>query len=167
MSRILVLFLLTFSSLFAQEVEEFPFIGVTVSFDSTDILTTENNIDTLRTNNIGIRYGQQTVDWRSMLTYNRSSDQKTFTAEIDKILLDELFGTSMLRPYLGFAGGIVRYDNQNLLNESAYFLGLNAGLIVYATDNIDADIAYHYYETLDNDEIANMQGATFSVHYFY
>jgi len=167
MSRILVLFLLTFSSLFAQEVEEFPFIGVSVSFDTTDILTTSNDINKLKTTNVGIRYGQQTVDWRSVFTYNRSSKQKSFAAEVDKILLDELFGTSVLRPYLGLAGGIVLFDEQNLLSDTAYFLGLNAGLIVYATDDIDADIAYHYYETVDNDEIANMQGLTFSVHYFY
>ena len=167
MSRILVLFLLTFSSLFAQEVEEFPFIGVTVSFDTTDILTTSNDIDKLKTTNVGIRYGQQTVDWRSMFTYNRSSKQKSFTAEVDKILLDELFGTSVLRPYIGLAAGIVLFDEQNLLSNTAYFLGFNAGLIVYATDDIDADIAYHYYETVDNEEIANMQGLTFSVHYFY
>lgn len=167
MSRVLVLFLLTVSSLFAQEVEEFPFIGVIVSYNSTDILTTTNDIEKLKTTNIGIRYGQQTVDWRSMFTYSRSSEQKDFTIEIDKILMDEFFGTSILRPYLGVSGGIALYDEQDLINDSSYFLGFNAGFIIYATDNLDADISYHYYETLDNEEIANMQGGTLSLHYFY
>jgi len=167
MSRVIVLFLLAFSTLFSQDVEEFPFIGVTVSFDSADILNTSNDVNTLNATNIGIRYGQQTVDWRSMITYSRSGDQKSFTAEVDKILLDELFGTSILRPYLGLALGIVKFDDQDLVDDTNYFYGLNAGLIIYATDNVDADISYHYYETFDDTEIANLQGATLSVHYFY
>jgi len=110
MSRVFILFLLTFSLLFSQETEEFPFIGVTVSYDSSDILTTTNKVNTIDNTNIGIRYGQQTVDWRSMLTYSRSSGQKFLTAEIDRILLDELFGTSYVRPYLGLVAGIVKFD---------------------------------------------------------
>jgi len=167
MSKAIVLFILIFSSLFSQEIEEFPFIGVTVSFDSADILNTSNDVNAYKATNIGIRYGQQTVDWRSMITYSRSSEQKSLTVEIDKILLDELFGTSILRPYIGLAAGIVKMDEPVLIDDNSYFYGFNAGLIVYATDNIDADIAYHYYETFDDDEIANMQGATLSLHYFY
>lgn len=167
MSRVIALFILTFSSLFAQEVEEFPFIGVTIAFDSADILNTSGDVDASKSTNIGIRYGQQTVDWRSMITYTRSSKQKMLAVEIDKILLDELYGTSMFRPYVGLSAGVLKIDEPVLLNDSSYFYGFNAGLIVYATDNIDADIAYHYYETFDDDEIANIQGVTLSAHYFY
>lgn len=168
MSRVFILFLLTFTLLFSQETEEFPFIGVTVSSDSSDILKVPNNtIDKTRNTNIGIRYGQQTVDWRSMLTYSRSSGQKFLTVEIDRILLDELFGTSYVRPYLGLVAGIVKFDDVKLLDDSLYFYGFNGGLIIYATDNIDADISYHYYETFEDTEVANMQGATLSFHYFY
>jgi len=78
MSRVLILLLLTFSSLFSEEIEEFPFIGVTVSYESSDILTTTDEVNTEKNTNIGIRYGQQTVDWRSMLTYSRSKNQKFF-----------------------------------------------------------------------------------------
>jgi len=167
MSRVFILFLLTFSLLFSQETEEFPFIGVTVSYDSSDILTTTNKVNTIDNTNIGIRYGQQTVDWRSMLTYSRSSGQKFLTAEIDRILLDELFGTSYVRPYLGLVAGVVKFDEITLLDNSLYFYGFNGGLIIYTTDNIDADISYHYYETFDDTEVANIQGATLSFHYFY
>ena len=167
MSRVFILFLLTFSTLFSQEVEEFPFIGVTVSFESSDILTTTDAINTEENTNIGIRYGQQTVDWRSMLTYTRSNKQKFFTAEIDRILLDEIYGSSLVRPYVGLTLGIVNFDKQNFVDNSMYFYGFNAGLIIYATDDIDADISYHYYETFDDTEVANMQGATLSLHYFY
>ena len=166
MSKIIILFLFTFSVLFA-EVEEFPFIGVTISAESSDILTTTDKIDKHNNTNIGIRYGQQTVDWRSMLTYSRSSSQKLFFGEIDRILLDELFGTSMVRPFIGGVVGMAKFNDLDLIEDTSYFYGFNVGLIIYATDDIDADIAYHYYETFDDDEIANMQGATLSLHYFY
>lgn len=166
MSKILILFLVTYSVLIA-EVEEFPFIGVAISSESADILTTTNDIDKHKNTNIGIRYGQQTVDWRSMITYARSSKQKILSAEIDKILLDELFGTSTIRPYIGGVLGMAKFNELDLISDTSYFYGFNLGLIIYATDDIDADIAYHYYETFDDDEIANMQGATLSLHYFY
>jgi len=166
MSKIIILFLFTFSVLFA-EVEEFPFIGVTISAESSDILTTTDKIDKHNNTNIGIRYGQQTIDWRSMLTYSRSSSQKLFFGEIDRILLDELFGTSMVRPFIGGVVGMAKFNDLDLIEDTSYFYGFNVGLIIYTTDDIDADIAYHYYETFDDDEIANMQGATLSLHYFY
>lgn len=167
MSRVIALFILTFSSIFAQDVEDFPFIGVTISFDSTDILTTDNDVDASTSANIGVRYGQQTVDWRSMISYSRSSEQKMLAIEIDKILLDELFGTSIFRPYIGFSAGLLKIDEPDLIDDSSYFYGFNAGLIIYATDTLDADLGYHYYETFDDNEVANMQGAALSLHYFY
>jgi len=167
MSRVLILFLLAISSLFSKEIEEFPFIGVTISYESSDILTTTNAINTEKNTNIGIRYGQQTVDWRSMFTYSRSNNQKFFVAEIDKILLDEIYGSPMFRPYVGLSLGAVHFDNQNFVDNTMYFYGFNAGLIIYATDNIDADLSYHYYETFDDTEVANMEGPTLSLHYFY
>ena len=166
MSKITILFFFTLSVLFA-EVEEFPFIGVTVSAESSDILTTTNKVDNYTSTNIGIRYGQQTVDWRSMLTYSRSDEQKLFFGEIDRILLDELFGTTMVRPYIGGVVGMAKFSDLELIEDTNYFYGFNIGFIIYATDDIDADISYHYYETFDDDEIANMQGATLSLHYFY
>ena len=120
MSKIIILCLFTFSVLFA-EVEEFPFIGITISAESTDILTTTNDVDKHNNTNIGIRYGQQTVDWRSMLTYSRSNDQKLFFGEIDRIVLDELFGTSMVRPYVGGVIGIANFNDLNLIEKQNYF----------------------------------------------
>jgi len=167
MSRVLILLLLTFSSLFSEEIEEFPFIGVTVSYESSDILTTTDEVNTEKNTNIGIRYGQQTVDWRSMFTYSRSKNQKFFVAEIDKILLDEIYGSPIFRPYVGVSIGAVHFDNQNFIDNTMYIYGFNAGLIIYATDNIDADLSYHYYETFNDTEVANMSGPTLSLHYFY
>ncbi|RUM68972.1 MAG: hypothetical protein DSZ08_07385, partial [Sulfurovum sp.] len=162
MSKIFMLFILTFTLLISEEVEEFPFLGVTISSQSVNLETT----DVPSTASIGIRYGKQTVDWRTMFTYEYGDGSNIFSVEVDKILMDSLFNMSRFRPYIGLALGYISYDmpnnDQNLtevsgiiINEdnnttietdsSGYFYGLNAGLIIYATDNLDADLSYHYY----------------------
>ncbi len=161
MSRILVLFSLLFSPLFAQETEEFPFLGVTVSTQSIDIAHSNNETT------LGIRYGKQTVDWRTMFSYFGNSSYKSFTLEIDKILMDEMFGTPKVRPYLGFSLGTVKYEDSSLTDTRGYFYGGDLGLIIYATDKIDADLSYHYYKVEEFDTLDNIQGGTLALHYFY
>ncbi|WP_295418785.1 hypothetical protein [Sulfurovum sp.] len=161
MSRILVLFSLIFTSLFSQEVEEFPFLGVTVSTQTVDLADSKNETT------LGIRYGKQTVDWRTMFTYCGNSSYKSFAMEIDKILMDEMFGTPKVRPYLGFSLGTIKYKDDNLADTSGYFYGGNLGLIIYASDNIDADLGYHYYKVEEFEDLDNIQGGTLALHYFY
>ncbi len=165
MSRILVLFSLLFTSLFSssQQLEEFPFIGITVSTHTID-LKNNNNKETI----IGIRYGKQTVDWRTMFTYQFGQNGfESIALEVDKILMDEVFGMPEIRPYLGFSIGKISYEDNSLKDTSGYFYGGNLGLIIYATDNIDADISYHYYKAEEFDDLNNLQGGTLSLHYFY
>ena len=168
MLRSIILFsLLSISLLSAKEVEEFSFIGVTVASDAIDILHVDDSVAAEDTTNIGIRYGKQTLDWRTMFTYARDGENVSISAEIDMILKDDLFGITKLRPYIGVVIGAVNYNELDLLDQEGYFYGGSLGLVVYATDNLDADISYHYYETYDLDEISNIQGGAFALHYFY
>jgi opacity protein-like surface antigen len=190
MSRIIILFSLLFTSLFSQRIEEFPFIGVTISTHSVDIHNINYNNDEVI---VGIRYGRQTVDWRTMFTYEfEQNGYKSFSLEIDKILMDEIYGMAEFRPYLGLSAGTISYADDTFLEESkksqpnitsrdtdddpeeessidtsGYFYGINAGLIIYAADNIDIDVSYHYYFVEDFDGLDNIQGGTIAVHYFY
>jgi len=184
MSRIFILTLLLFSSLYAREVDEFPFIGVTVSTYDISVATLEDNPSDTK---FGIRYGRQTVDWRTMLTYSMNSHYDSFALEVDMFLLDKLFGSSKFRPYLGLSVGSIKFDNQDLkdtiesnqtsktssdsdsedVDTSGYYYGFNAGLTIYATDNVDADISYYYNKVQDFVDIDEMQGMTFALHYFY
>jgi hypothetical protein len=166
MKRVTLLFLLTCSLLFSGNLEEYPFLGVTIATQTTDIANGAD-LDSETETSIGIRYGRQTVDWRTMFTFEYVSDiYRSFSVEIDKILMDDLFGYPEVRPYAGATVGYVTY----LAGEedvSTYYYGANFGFIIYATDNIDADIAYHYYQIVDFDEVDSIQGASLSLHYFY
>lgn len=164
MLRVSLLFLFIFTSLFAEDIEEFPFLGVTVATQSIDIKNAKNEKETT----FGIRYGKQTVDWRTMFSYEFGSNGYQMIAmEIDKILMDDLMGMPEFRPYLGLTVGGLQYDSDNLNESKGYFYGLNAGLIIYATDKMDADISYHYYDVKNFDEMDKIKGGTFSLHYFY
>ncbi|HFQ62493.1 MAG TPA: hypothetical protein ENK39_09390 [Epsilonproteobacteria bacterium] len=164
MLRVIVLFLFIFTSLFSEDAEEFPFIGVTVTTQSIDIQNTENQNETVG----GLRYGRQTVDWRTMFTYQYgSSGYRSFSMEIDKILMDELFGMPEFRPYFGISVGVLSYDNDTLNDSNGYFYGANLGLIIYTTDTIDADLSYHYHKVQSFDGIDHLQGGTLGFHYFY
>lgn len=166
MTRATLLFLLTSSLLFSAIQEEYPFLGVTISTQTTNIANS-SDMDSETEASIGIRYGKQTIDWRTMLTFEYVSDvYRSFSVEIDKILADELFGYPEVRPYAGLSAGYVTYTGGEE-DVSTIYYGLNAGLIVYATDNIDADISYHYYNILDYDELSSVHGISLSLHYFY
>ena len=190
-----ILFFWMFVSLFASaEIEQFPFIGVTVSTHTVDINTPKKSFsnDQVIT---GIRYGQQTLKWRTMLTYEfEQNGYETFTLEVDKILKDSIYGSAMLRPYAGLAFGTIKYVNEDLkydlnatqvtnkkndnttdqnsddgasVDTSGYFYGLNFGFIVYVTDTLDMDLGYHYYDTIQFDNLNSIQGFSLSLHYFY
>jgi len=166
MKRVTLLFLLTCSLLFSEKLEEYPFLGVTISTQTTDIANVAD-LDSETETAVGIRYGRQTMDWRTMFNFEFVSDvYRSFSVEIDKILLDDLFGYPEVRPYAGLTAGYVTY----LAGEedaSTYYYGANLGLIIYATDTIDADISYHYYNIMDFDEVTSIQGASLALHYFY
>lgn len=164
MLRVIVLFLFIFTSLFSEDAEEFPFIGVTVTTQSIDIQNVTNQNETA----IGIRYGRQTVDWRTMFSAEFGSNgYKIFAMEIDKILMDDIMGMPEFRPYLGLTVGSIHFEDDANTDSNGYFYGLNAGLIIYATDNIDADLSYHYHKVQSFENLDNIKGGTFSLHYFY
>ena len=163
MSKIILILIFTLSSLFSQEAEKFPFIGLGISAQTIDINIQNNNENT-----ISLRYGKQTLDWRTSFTYEfKNTDYQSLSVEIDKILLDELFGTAKLRPYLGLSGGILKYKDDSLEDTDGFYYGGNGGFIIYLTDTIDLDLNYHYNIVQELKTIDSIQGATFSLHYFY
>lgn len=191
MLRILLLTALLFTSILAKEVEEYPFIGVTISTQDISISSVEDdNID----QTFGVRYGRQTQDWRTMFTYGRGDNFENFSLEVDRYIADGLFGMPEYRPYVGLTIGKLNYSNTGIVSTedinttstddnnvtttvittqtkdsdtSGYYYGLNLGLTVYVADKIDADISYYYYQVEDFEFLNTMQGVTFALHYFY
>ena len=162
-SKIIFIFIFTLSLLLSQEVEKFPFVGLAVSTKTLDI-NTQNN----KENTISLQYGKQTLDWRTVFAYEfKNSDYQSLSVEVDKILLDELFGTPKLRPYLGLSGGVLKYKDDSLEDSDGYYYGGNTGFIIYLTDTIDLDLNYHYNVVQEIKTLDSIQGASFSLHYFY
>lgn len=150
----------------AKEDETFSFLGLTVGETKVDFKNISNitsNTDML----VGFRYGQQTVDWRTMFTLSGNIDKQEVTLEIDKILMDDVFGYPEVRPYLGATIGYLHYENNALEEENAYSYGAAFGFLVYITDNIDVDISYHYKKVKEMEPLDSMMGPSIGIHYFY
>lgn len=157
-----MILIFTLSLLFSQEDEKFPFVGIGVSEKTIDLNTHTSE------STISLRYGKQTLDWRTSFTYEfKNSDYQSLSVEVDKILLDELFGTPKLRPYLGLSGGLLKYKDQSLDDTDGFYYGGNSGFIIYLTDTIDLDLNYHYNIVQEVNTLDAIHGATFSLHYFY
>jgi len=167
MSKLILLFAFLFTTIFAQEdLEQFPFIGVSLATHSIDFKSIPD-ISSQDETVLGLRYGKQTLNWRTVFTLSGNSDLQTFAVEIDKILLDELFGTPKVRPYLGATIGYLHYDTTTSSDSDGYYYGGDFGFLIYATANIDIDLSYHYYKVSDIDPLDTMQGANLSLHYFF
>lgn len=169
MSRLVIIFTLLFTVISAQQNEEsYPFIGMSISSQTIDILENDKTHEV----GFGLRYGQQTQDWRTTFNLDYTQNSYTnFSISIDKILMDNMFGTPKLRPYLGATVGYLNYDIDNLtidVDESnGFYGGGNFGFIIYTTDSVDIDLNYHYYKVQNLDFLDDIHGASLSLHYFF
>lgn len=162
MPKFILLISLLLSTLFAQQdVEEFHFVGLITSKDSMKFESIAN-IPNEDETSFGFRYGRQTLEWRTVFTLAGNTDLQTFGIEIDKILVDELFGMPEIRPYLGASVGYLNYEKSD-----GYYYGGNVGFLIYATDTIDVDLGYHYYRIGSLETLDSMNGPSLSIHYFY
>lgn len=165
--RSIILFSIVSTALYSQQnTEQFPFIGITAETHSIDFESIESTPGE-RESSFGIRYGRQTLDWRTVFTLSGNNNLQTFSLEIDKILLDALFGMPEIRPYLGATLGYLHYENGYTTDSNGYYYGGNFGFLIYATDRVDVDLSYHYYNVSGLDPVDTMQGASLSLHYFF
>ncbi|MFT7880653.1 MAG: hypothetical protein ABXS91_09705 [Sulfurimonas sp.] len=168
MIRMLFMLMLFFSLSEAQFNKDFSFVGISASTETVNL----NQEDPGHKTGFGLKYGQQSLEWRTTfaLAYHQQS-YHSFSVEIDKILLDEMFGTPKLRPYLGGTVGYLNYDEDELdvaYDETkGFYFGGNFGFIIYATDDIDVDLGYHYYKVQNLDFLDDLHGLTLAIHYFY
>ncbi len=174
MFRTLIVSLLFLTSLFGENSKDFSFMGLSLSTQNIDIYPGDSSWE----GGIGLKYGQQSLDWRTIfsLDYTQNSYYGA-SVEIDKILLDDMFGSAKFRPYLGGVIGYMSFDEDELnipLEESelfeetnGFYYGASFGFIIYATDNIDIDLSYHYYKVENLDFMDDLHGASLAVHYFF
>jgi len=169
MPKVIIIFALLLSALFAEEeLETFPFLGITASYHQIDFDSSaklDDNKETL----LGFRYGKQTLDWRTMFTLLGDNNIQNFSVEleIDKILLDDMFGYPEVRPYLGATIGYTHNESNDLQDSDGVYYGGAFGFLIYITDNIDADISYHYNKLEDIEPLSATKGVSIGIHYFY
>jgi hypothetical protein len=192
MTRMLLILTLLFTSLYAKE-ESYPFFGIQTSFQKLQfksIVTDPPNrlelSDSEDFTTFGLRYGMQTKDYRTAFSYDYTDDFQTFDVGVDYILMDSMFGTPKVRPYVGATVGYIIYDeariveyNENRISSnedsgedttvstSDGYYGFDLGLLFYVSDNVDIDIGYHYYYMNRLEPLDIMSGFTISLHYFY
>ena len=159
--KIVTALLFTSLALTASEFKEFPFIGVTVATQTLDISPRKTE------NTVALRWGKQSQEWRTMFTYEYNNHFETLSAEIDRIYADGVFGMPQYRPYVGFSLGTVSDNSLNQKDTSGIYYGLNAGMLFYVSDKIDADLSYHYYKVKEFENVTALKGATLGFHYFY
>jgi len=174
MFRTLIVSILFLTSLFGESSKDFSFIGLSVATQNINIDPGESSWES----GFAFKYGQQSLDWRTTFTVDYTTDSYYGAfVEIDKILLDDMFGTAKLRPYLGGVAGYMKVDKDELniaLEDSelfeetnGFYFGGNFGFIIYATDNIDLDLSYHYYKVQNLDFLDDLHGASLGAHYFF
>ena len=166
-ARSLLLMNILFTLLYAQQdTEQFPFIGITAETHTIDFSSVAG-VPKEKENSFGIRYGKQTKEWRTLFAFSGNDGLKTFSMEVDKILLDGLFGMPEIRPYLGATLGYLRYQNDTVSDNSGHYYGGNFGFLLYATDSVDLDLSYHYHSVSGVEPLDTMRGASLSLHYFF
>lgn len=162
-----LLFLTLHTPVFANDAEEFPFIGLTLSYDTLVFDDLNNTLPSDDQTSFGLHLGKQTQEWRTVFSFCGNSDFQTVALEVDKILIDQLFGRAEFRPYLGATVGYLHYEDISLEGDNGYYYGGNFGFLLYATDQIDVDLSYHYYQVSQLDPLEVMRGVSLSIHYFY
>ena len=143
--------------------EQFPFIGISYGYHTVSPEITQSTSHGA----VALRVGKQTMRWRTTFIGEFGSDYTTAGVDVDYILLDELFGTPKLRPYLGANIRYMHYENDLLDESDGYSFGAQTGFIIYASDTIDVDLGYHYNIVEGIDGADTSRGATISFHYFY
>jgi hypothetical protein len=143
--------------------EQFPFIGASLSYHKVSPDYFEETTHTTGAFHIG----KQTMHWRTTFVFEYGSDYGSVGVNVDYILLDEMFGTPKLRPYLGANLNYLHYENNDIDDSNGYSYGAQTGFIIYANDRVDIDIGYHYDIVRDIEGVDHIQGATLSIHYFY
>ena len=168
MIKIFFASLLFLTSLFGEKSQDFAFMGVSVSTQNIN----KDLGDSSWKGGVGLRYGQQSLDMRTLFTLDYTQNAYYgASVEIDKILLDQMFGTPKLRPYLGGVVGYMHFDDDEVSrvydDMNGFYFGGNFGFIIYAADNVDVDLSYHYYKVENLDFLDDLHGATLSAHYFF
>jgi hypothetical protein len=122
---------------------------------------------------IGIKYGKQTENMRTSISYNYGEDGKnyyqTLLMQMDTGVLTNRFKDMAIKPYVGATIGVMQQNDDSLIptRDRGYVYGVNTGLTYILNDSIDLDLGYRFLKTSKLENIDKINDLTFSMHYFY
>ena len=167
MKKLNILFLpllfLTNSSIYADD-KLYSFIG---------IQTAASNFEDTATPTIGVKYGKQTENLRTAISYNYGEKSKnnyqTLIMQIDMGVLTRTFKESPIKPYIGASVGVMQQDDNSVVpsKDRGFIYGANVGMSYIFNDAIDLDLGYRFLKTSKLENINKINDLTFSMHYFY
>ena len=161
---LLFLSIILFStSLFANE-KLYSFIGIQASASKFDKVSTPS---------IGLKYGKQSKEMRTSITYNyakKASDTfQSLIMQVDSAILIQTFKDIDFKPYLGASLGVIQQKNREILayNDKGFVYGINAGLSYIVNNNIDFDLGYRFLKTSKMKKLDKINDLSLALHYFY
>ncbi len=142
----------------AQDNEKvYSFLGLHTAYSKYADQSTQSN---------GIKYGKQSDEWRTGISYNYATDNKktlqSLIMQMDSGIFSNLFQNIPLKPYAGFALGAMQYEN-----DKGYLYGVDGGLTYFLNDEIDIDLGYRFMTTSKVLTVDSIKDLTLSLHYFY
>lgn len=157
-NKLFLPFILLTSSLMAES-KVYSFIGIQAG---TTVVSNEASPT------LGLKYGQQTKNFRTTLSYNFSSNKATshtLLAQIDMGILRNSFRNLPFKPYMGLVGGVMQFDDK--VTDRGYLYGMGTGIAYMLNDKIDFDLAYRYLQTSKIKEFNHLSNVSLAMHYFY
>ena len=154
--------LLTCTTLSAVD-KSYSFIGI-----QTDYSKIRNN----NVQSIGIKYGQQSRNYRTSLSYTYATPSdftyQTLILQMDRGIFKKAFKELPFKPYVGFSVGVMEEQDKTLSKkDKGYLYGLNTGIAFIANDSLDFDLGYRYLKTHKLKNIDEINNISLSMHYFY
>ena len=137
------------------------------------IQTSASKFEDVSTPTIGIKYGKQSENMRTSISYNYGANgsdyYQTLLMQMDTGVLINTFRDIALKPYVGATVGVMQQNNDSFVptRDRGYVYGANAGFTYILNDTIDLDLGYRYLKTSKLENIDNINDLTFSMHFFY
>lgn len=122
---------------------------------------------------IGIKYGVQDNNWRTVvgINYGKISNTSYYNMvfDVDKGIFNNLLKNSPIKPYAGLSFSLINKkdtDAKEANKDLGYGYGGKLGLVYIASNILDIDLSYKYMilEKLKNKD---NQSLNLSIHYFY
>ena len=133
------------------------------------VQTSATNYDGKNTPTLGLRYGKQSQNFRTLFSYNYGKHSKdsyhTLLIEMDRGIFKEAFSESLFKPYIGGALGIIQHSNRK--DDRGYLYGVNTGLTYLYNEDVDFDINYRFLKSTKLKDLDTINELTFAMHYFY